>query len=38
MDKNNENDTIAKSEIDATMAFTQSLCASLKNVTLAVCI
>lgn len=25
MDENNENDTIAKSEIDATMAFTQSL-------------
>jgi len=33
MNENNENDTTHKSEIDATMAFTQSLVASLKKQT-----
>lgn len=32
MNENNENDTTHKSEINATMAFTQSLCKIIKTV------
>ena len=31
MNENNENDTTHKSEINATMAFTQSLCSILRG-------